>query len=104
MFSNDCLIELIFHYLKLFLTIEYEQKKFIKRPIGCSTNNTVERLKDSRIELSYDKLMYVSNLRSADFDDLPFDGDESLITKRRIYHINDWLINALIVDVYTNIM
>ena len=50
--------------------------------------------------------MYVINPRNADFDDLTFDSDENLITRRRIYSINDDIVerlnNGLIVNVYTN--
>ena len=52
--------------------------------------------------------MYVSNPQNSGFYDLPFDGDERLITRRQIYRINDnikeRLNNGLIVDVYTNKM
>ena len=52
--------------------------------------------------------MYKSNPQNSNFNDLPFDGDERLITKRQIYHINDniaeTLNNGLIVDIYTNLM
>ena len=33
--------------------------------------------------------MYKSNYQNDDFSDLPFDGDEMLITIRQIYCIND---------------
>ena len=50
--------------------------------------------------------MYKSNPQNSDFDDLPFDGDERLITRWQINRINDDVIerlnNGLIVDVYTN--
>ena len=50
--------------------------------------------------------MYVSNTLNGDFDELLFDGDERLITRRRIYFINDDIVerlnNGSIVDVYTN--
>ena len=32
--------------------------------------------------------MYENNPQNIDFDDLPFDGDESMITIRQINHIN----------------
>ena len=52
--------------------------------------------------------MYESNPINADFDDLPFDCDERLITRRRIYCMNDDIVerlnNGSIVDVYTNLM
>ena len=50
--------------------------------------------------------MYVSNTRNADLYDLPFDGDEILISRRLIHRINDdtakKLENGLIVDINTN--
>ena len=50
--------------------------------------------------------MYKSNPQNADFDDLPFDGDERLITILQINFINDDTIerlnNGLLVEVYTN--
>ena len=50
--------------------------------------------------------MYVSNPRDANFDDLIFDGNERLITRWKIYYINDDIVDRLkngsIVDVYTN--
>ena len=52
--------------------------------------------------------MYVSKPQNSDVDDLPFNGDQNLITIQRIYYINDDIIerlnNGLIVDVNTNIM
>ena len=45
------------------------------------TNNIVERLKVSLIELLFYNLMYVSNIQNADSDDLPFDGDQRFITR-----------------------
>ena len=52
--------------------------------------------------------MYEVNTQNDDFDDLTFGGDEMLITRRRIYRINDEIVeipnNGSIVDVYTNIM
>ena len=50
--------------------------------------------------------MYEGNPQNEDFDDSPFDGDETFITRRWIYCINDDIIerlnNGLIVGVYTN--
>ena len=52
--------------------------------------------------------MYESNARNANFNFLPFDGDQSLITRQLIYFINDDIIerlnNGLIIDVYMNLM
>ena len=63
-------------------------------------------LKISSIELQLDNRIYKSNPQNAYFDDLPFDGDEKLISRRRIYGINDDIVfmlnNGLIVYVYTN--
>ena len=39
--------------------------------------------------------MYVSNPWNANFDDLPFNGDERLVTKQQIYRINDDIIKRL---------
>ena len=39
--------------------------------------------------------MYENNPQNIDFDDLPFDGDERMITRRRINHINDDIIERL---------
>ena len=50
--------------------------------------------------------MYVINLQGDDLDDSPFDGDQSLITRRHIYCINHDIVermnNGSIVDVYVN--
>ena len=52
--------------------------------------------------------MYESNPQNANFYYLLFDGDESLIALKQIYHINDDIIetlkNGLIFNVYTNLM
>ena len=68
----------------------------------------VERFNVSSTKLSFDNWIYVSNHLNANFDGLPFYGDQSLITGQQIYHINDNIIerlnNGLIVSVYTNIM
>ena len=52
--------------------------------------------------------MCVSNPQNEDFDDLPSDGDQRLITWQLIYSKNDDNIESfkscLIVDVYTNWM
>ena len=56
----------------------------------------------------FDKSMCVSNHQNADFDDLTFDGDQRLITRKQIYCINDDILerlnNGLIVHVYKNQM
>ena len=50
--------------------------------------------------------MYESNARNSDFDVLPFDGNQRLITRQLIYFINDDIIerlnNGFIVGVYRN--
>ena len=52
--------------------------------------------------------MHVSNYLNADFDYLPFDGDERFIFRRRLYFINGIILerfhNGSIVDVYMNRM
>ena len=49
--------------------------------------------------------MYETNHWNADFDELPFDGYERLITRQQIYSINDDIFNnGLIVDIYKNRM
>ena len=57
---------------------------------------------------SFDNLLYESNTINASFIDLPFDGDERLITKWQIYFINgdviEWLNNGSIIDLCINRM
>ena len=52
--------------------------------------------------------MYESNPQNANFNNLPFDDDEMLITRRGIYGINDDIVkrlnNGSIIDAYTNRM
>ena len=52
--------------------------------------------------------MYVSIPQNANFDDLPFDRDRSLITRRQINHINYDIVErlkiCLIVYIYTNLI
>ena len=52
--------------------------------------------------------MCVSNPQNSDLDDLCFDGDQRLITRKLIYRINNNIVerlnNGLTVDVYTNCM
>ena len=76
--------------------MEYKQRFLSERPIYCLTNNKVERLKVCLIKQSLDNRIYDSNPRNADFDDLSFDGDESLITKLLIYCIHDDILFSLI--------
>ena len=42
----------------------------------------------SSIERSLDNIIYESYPRHANFEDLPFDGDEGLIARQLIYGIN----------------
>ena len=50
--------------------------------------------------------MHIGHIQSADFDDLPYGGDERLINRRQIYHIKDDVVEMLnkgsIFDVYIN--
>ena len=52
--------------------------------------------------------MYASNPQNFNFDDLPFDCDEMLITGQLIYYVNDDIIfrlkNGSNVNIYTNQM
>ena len=66
-----------------------------KLPIYCLTYNKVESLKVSLIKLSFDNRIYKSNPRNADFDDLPFDGNEKLITRLLMYRVNDDIVFSL---------
>ena len=63
------------------LPIEYKQILITKGPIDCLNNNKEERLKVSLIERSLDNIIYKSTHKNANFDDLPFDGDEGSITR-----------------------
>ena len=49
-------------------------------------------LKVSLIKRSFDNLKCVSNTPNADFDYLPFDCDQRLITRQIIYSINDIMV------------
>ena len=81
---------------------------------GFSHSNQINRLTDNIVERSqvnytkqfFDNIMYESNPRHTDFDDLPFDGYERFITRQRLYCINDNIVFGLksgyIVYVYTN--
>ena len=61
--------------------IVYKQRLLTKRPIDNLTDNKVEELKVSTIKLLLDNRGYQSNPRNANFDGLPFDGDEKLINR-----------------------
>ena len=62
---------------------------FKTQPIDSLTYNSVERFKVSLIKQLLGNRIYESNPQNSDFGDLPFDGDEILIARRRLYHIND---------------
>ena len=68
---------------------------FTKRPIDCLTNNIIERLKVGSIERSFDNIVYEINPLNADICDFPFDGDERLFIRRRIFGINDDIVFRL---------
>ena len=96
-------------YAKFYdLTIEYKHMLFTKRPIDCLTDIIVEVLKVSSIEQLFDNWMYISNPQNDNFDDLLFDGEKRLITRWRIYSINDDIVfrfnNGSGVYVKTNLM
>ena len=55
------------------LPIEYKQRLFTKLPIDLLTDNSVERLKVSLIERSFDNRIYEINTRNTYFDDLPIE-------------------------------
>ena len=65
-------------------------------------------LKVSSIRLLFDDWMYISNPQNDDFNNLPFYGDERLITGQWIYCVNydivERLNNGLILDAYKNWM
>ena len=64
------------------MTDVLNMKKFCsKLPIDILTDDIVKNLKVSLIERQFDNYMYVSNSPNANFDDLPFDGDQRLITR-----------------------
>ena len=77
------------------LPLEYEESWFKKRPIYILTNNIIERLKVSLIELSLYNIIYKSDPKNADFYDLCFDGNKRLITRRRKYRIQDDIVSRL---------
>ena len=66
-----------------------------KLPIDILTDYIVERSKVSLIKVSFDNIIYESNPQNVDFDDLPFDGNELLITWQKIYCINDDIVFRL---------
>ena len=66
-----------------------------KLPIDCLTDNIVERLKVSLTKQCFDNRIYEGNTQNYDFNDLSFDGDERLITRRQLYRINGNIIFRL---------
>ena len=78
------------------LHIDYENSLSTEQPIDNLTNNIHEVLNVSFIKLLLDNRIYESNPRNANFYDLPFEGDERLIARRKINCINDNTIFRLI--------
>ena len=74
------------------LPIGYKQILFVERPMYRLTNNNVERLNVSSIKRLVDNRRYKINHRNANFGDLPFDGDEMLIARRRLYRIKQNIV------------
>ena len=74
----------------------------------CLTDNIIERLKFCLVTILFNNLMYESNPQNADIDDLPFGGDELLITIQQLYRISDHVVErlgvGLIVEVFTNLI
>ena len=52
---------------------------FTKRPIDLLTDNNAERLKVNSIEQLLYNRIFEMNHQNANFDDLPFDGDDGFI-------------------------
>ena len=52
-------------------------------------------LEVSLMERLFDNRIYESNLQNAYFGALPFDGDQSLLTRWQIYCINDDIVFRL---------
>ena len=52
-----------------------------KWPIDSVTDNSAERMKVSLTEQSLNNRIYDRNPRNDNLNDLPFDGDESLINR-----------------------
>ena len=74
---------------------EYEKILFTRQPIDYLTDNIVERLKVSLIGQFFDNIIYESNHQNSNLDELSFDGGERLITRQRIYRINDYILFIL---------
>ena len=52
-------------------------------------------MKVSTIRQQLVDIIYEINPRDANFDNLPFDGDERLIARQKIYRINDDIVFRL---------
>ena len=85
-------------------SIEYEQSLFTKLPIYCLNDNSVEMLKIIPIYRSLDNKRYKRNPQNNHFNDLPFDDDERLLARQRLYCINNNIVFKLIngLSVYIN--
>ena len=79
-----------------------------RQPIDHLSDNIIERLNVSLTKRLFDKLKCVSNPRNYNFDDLTFDCAQRLITRLRIYRINDNILemlnNGSIFALYKNLM
>ena len=69
---------------------------FAEQPIYPLNGNKVERLKVSLIKISLDNIRYESYPRNDNFYYLSFNGDEILIARKQIYHINDDIVERFI--------
>ena len=72
--------------------IEYQYRLFSGQTIYHLADNEVEILEVGPIMRSLDKIRYKFNPWYSDFNYLPFDGDERLIARRKLYHINDHIV------------
>ena len=62
---------------------------FTELPIDSLTDNKVEMLNVSLIKILLYNRRYKINPLNTNFDDLPFDGDDWLIVRQKLYSIND---------------
>ena len=101
-------MEVIIEIMILMTYLLNLNKGFHKTTNRLFTDNIVERFKANLIKPFFDSLMYKNNPRNDDLDTLTLDGDESLITRQKVYSINDNIVeslnNGLIVDVCKNLM
>ena len=58
-------------------------------------DDIIERLKVGLIKQLFDKWECGDNSRNDNFNDLPFDDYQRLITRQRIYHIHDNIVERL---------